>query len=39
LWLFPLAWAAKIWPEWQLILVIVAYFPLLCAMAKLRQLP
>ena len=38
LWLFPLAWAAKTWPEWQLILVIVAYLPLLWAMAKLRQL-
>ena len=39
LWLFPLAWAAKTWPEWQISLVIVAYLPLLWAMAKLRQLP
>ena len=39
LWLFPLAWAIWCWPEFQLLLVILAYLPLLLGMAKLRGLP
>lgn len=37
-WLFPLAWAAQANPQWQLFLVILAYLPLVLAMAKLRRL-
>ena len=37
-WLFPLAWAASIWPQHQFILVILAYIPLLLSMAKTRVL-
>ena len=39
LWLFPLAWTIGRWPEFQLLLVILAYLPLLLGMAKLRGLP
>jgi Fuc2NAc and GlcNAc transferase len=39
LWLFPLAWTIWYWPEFQLLLVILAYLPLLLGMAKLRALP
>ena len=35
LWLFPLAWAVHAWPDRSLILVILAYLPLLCGMAKI----
>ena len=38
LWLFPLAALVAFWPEWQFILVILAYLPLLCGMAILRKL-
>lgn len=38
-WLFPLAWTIWLWPEFQLLLVILAYLPLLLGMAKLRALP
>jgi Fuc2NAc and GlcNAc transferase len=37
LWLFPLAWAASVWPYSQLFLVILAYLPLLFGMAKVRD--
>lgn len=37
LWLFPLAWASTLWPERALILVILAYLPLLAGMAKVRN--
>jgi len=39
LWLFPLAWAIGQWSEFQVLLVILAYVPLLLGMAKLRALP
>jgi Fuc2NAc and GlcNAc transferase len=39
LWLFPLAWTIGQWPEFQVLLVILAYVPLLLGMAKLRALP
>jgi Fuc2NAc and GlcNAc transferase len=39
LWLFPLACAIGQWPEFQVLLVILAYVPLLLGMAKLRALP
>ncbi len=38
-WLFPLAWTIWRWPEFQLLLVILAYLPLLLGMVKLRALP
>lgn len=38
LWLFPLAWGIVLWPRWETILVILAYLPLLVAMAILRKL-
>lgn len=38
LWLFPLAWAVQTWPEFGLLLVILAYLPPLWGMAKLRKL-
>ncbi|HEY6132053.1 MAG TPA: glycosyltransferase family 4 protein [Halioglobus sp.] len=38
LWLFPLAWAIQFWPDRSLFLVILAYVPLLCGMAKIRRL-
>jgi Fuc2NAc and GlcNAc transferase len=34
LWLFPLAWAVQIWPNYGFLLVILAYLPLLWGMAK-----
>lgn len=37
-WLFPLAWAAYANPQWQILLVILAYLPLVGAMAKIRHL-
>jgi Fuc2NAc and GlcNAc transferase len=33
-WLLPLAWAARLRPEWSVLLVILAYLPLLWGMAK-----
>ena len=38
MWLFPLAWAVQAWPSYSIILVILAYFPLLCGMAKVGRL-
>jgi Fuc2NAc and GlcNAc transferase len=38
LWLFPLAWAVQIWPNYGFLLVILAYLPLLAGMAKVRHL-
>lgn len=38
LWLAPLAWTASLWPQHSLILVILAYVPLLAGMAKIRRL-
>lgn len=38
IWLFPLAWAVQIRPDWGLLLVILAYLPLLAGMAKVRHL-
>ncbi len=38
LWLFPLAWAVQTWPEFGILLVILAYLPPLWGMAKLRKL-
>ncbi|MCB1677099.1 MAG: glycosyl transferase family 4 [Halioglobus sp.] len=38
LWLLPLARAVQIWPEQTLILVILAYVPLLLGMVKVRGL-
>jgi Fuc2NAc and GlcNAc transferase len=35
LWLFPLAWAAQSMPEYALIMVILAYLPLLWGMVKI----
>ena len=37
-WLFPLAWALQAWPSYSIIFVILAYFPLLCGMAKVGRL-
>ena len=38
MWLFPLAWAVQAWPSCNVIFVILAYFPLLCGMAKVGRL-
>ena len=38
LWLFPLAWALQIWPNYGLLLVILAYLPLLYGMVKIGKL-
>jgi Fuc2NAc and GlcNAc transferase len=38
LWLFPLAMAVQAWPDHALFMVILAYLPLLCAMAKAGRL-
>jgi Fuc2NAc and GlcNAc transferase len=38
MWLFPLAWAVQAWPSYGIILVILAYFPLLFGMAKVGRL-
>ena len=37
-WLFPLAWLVQAQPEYALILVILAYLPLLGLMAKVGRL-
>lgn len=37
-WLFPLAWAVSQWPGNAPYLVILAYFPLMIGMAKVRKL-
>ena len=37
-WLFPLAWAAFVWPDQQWVLVILAITPLVVGMARLRNL-
>ena len=36
-WLFPLAWAVQSKPDYALIMVILAYLPLLLGMAKMRH--
>lgn len=38
-WLMPLSMTILRWPEFQVIVVILAYFPLLCGMVLLRRLP
>ena len=38
LWLFPIAWAVKQWPDGTVYLVILAYIPLLLGMAKVTKL-
>jgi len=38
LWLFPLAWAVQLWPNYGFLLVILAYLPLLWGMAKTAKL-
>jgi Fuc2NAc and GlcNAc transferase len=38
LWLVPLALAAQLWPEFRVFMVILAYLPLLLAMAKTGKL-
>ena len=38
LWLFPLAWAVAIYPKFSILLVILAYLPLVVGMAKVRKL-
>lgn len=38
LWLVPLAVALQFWPQYSLILVFLAYLPLVCGMAKIRSL-
>ncbi|MBA6412853.1 glycosyl transferase family 4 [Parahaliea sp. F7430] len=38
-WLFPMALAAQTYQQYQLFHVILAYFPLLLCMAKMRHLP
>jgi Fuc2NAc and GlcNAc transferase len=35
-WLLPLAWLAQIYPKYSILLVILAYLPLLLGMAKAR---
>jgi len=37
-WLTPLAWCAQQWPAFALILVFLAYLPLLLGMAKIRRI-
>ncbi|MBT4522094.1 MAG: glycosyltransferase family 4 protein [Halieaceae bacterium] len=37
-WLFPLAWAIQVWPDSTILLVILAYIPLLMGMAKIQKL-
>jgi len=37
-WLFPLALAVQAWPANALIMVILAYVPLLCGMAKIERM-
>lgn len=37
-WLLPLAFAVQAWPDHALIMVILAYLPLLCGMVKIRGL-
>ena len=38
MWLFPLAWAVHIWPNYGFLLVILAYLPLFWGMAKIVKL-
>jgi Fuc2NAc and GlcNAc transferase len=38
LWLFPIALALRTWPDYALFMVILAYLPLLCGMAKVGRL-
>jgi glycosyltransferase WbpL len=38
LWLFPLAWTSTLWPKFSILLVILAYLPLLAGMAKVHKL-
>jgi Fuc2NAc and GlcNAc transferase len=38
MWLFPLALTVVLWPKFRILLVILAYLPLLIGMAKTRKL-
>lgn len=38
LWLFPLAFAATMWPKFGILLVILSYMPLLAGVAKSQEL-
>lgn len=38
MWLLPLALMVQMWPEYALLLVFLAYFPLLCGMVKAGRL-
>ncbi len=38
LWLFPLAWAVTLWPEYGFFLVILGYLPLLWGMVKVHKM-
>ncbi len=38
IWLFPLAWAIVLWPQYTITLVLLAYLPLLVGMAKLPDI-
>jgi Fuc2NAc and GlcNAc transferase len=38
IWLFPLAWAIVLWPQYTISLVILAYLPLLVGMVKLPDI-
>ena len=38
LWLFPLAWAARTWAEYGVVIVLLAYLPLLLGVVMLRRL-
>jgi Fuc2NAc and GlcNAc transferase len=37
LWLFPMAWAAKIWPPYSDLIVLLTYLPLLAGVVKLQR--
>ena len=37
-WLLPLAWAAQRWPEWSVLLVILAYLPPMWGMVEAYKL-
>jgi len=38
LWLFPLAWSARKWPEYGLVSVILAYLPLVVGMRQISHI-
>ena len=39
LWLFPLATVSALQPQWALLLLLLAYAPLVVCMAKMGKLP